>query len=468
MHRLIATYCLLFLLSATVFASRPKPKKNILSRPKIVKIVRKTPDIKAIVASYSRSTVFPLKLSKNSRYLATQHDEPFLLNADTGWWLFNKLQFGQARQYIDNRHAQLFNTIFLQVLPPEPDLRNAYNSAPFATQSDFSAPNEAYFKYVEDIVRYASGQQMVVGLAPAWLGCCGSNWAAVQQQNGIDKCRNYGQYLGKRFSKYSNILWIMGGDRDPLGEIAVQKAIAEGIKSAVPNQLMTYLAANLHSSADVLPTENWLDLSLVFTEIKNKEANTATVETEAHTISDKEYQKSPTKAFIVGGVLNEAENTEQLVRQQAYWAMLSGAAGHCYDGLIGGFDKNWQKKLNQNGTLSMSRFYKIFSGLPWELLRPETSGELIVSGQGTYGEDDYSPIAVLPNYRLAIMYLPVGHPVRINMAKMKGSNLRVLWINPKTNQRWAGGYLKPRAVRELIPPTLSDDWILLIGNVGKK
>jgi hypothetical protein len=165
---------------------------------------------------------------------------------------------------------------------------------------------------------------------------------------------------------------------------------------------------------------------------------------------------------------NENVGTEQMVRRQAYWTMLSGGAGHCYGSSVWAFGTNWQRNMNLNGALSMSRFYKIFSGLPWELLRPETSGELVVSGQGTYGEDDYSPVAVLPNYRLAMMYLPVGHPVKINMAQMKGSNLRVLWINPKTNQRWAGGYFKPRAVRELIPPTLSDDWILLIGNVGKK
>ncbi len=469
MLRLIATCCLLFVLSATVFASRPKPKKKILRRPKIAKIVRK-PDLKAVVASYGRSTFFPLRLSKNGRYLLTQHNEPFLLNADAGWLLFHKLQFNQARQYIDNRHEKFFNAIFLQVLPPEPDLRSAYNSAPFATQGDLSAPNEAYFKYVENIVRYASSRQMMVGLVPAWLGCCGSNWAKIQQQNGVEKCRNFGQYLGKRLSKNNNIIWIMGGDRDPLGEEVVQRAIAEGIKSVAPNHLMTYHAASSHSSTDVFANESWLDLSMIYTYFRGKQGLWTTDMPQVHEVSDKEYQKTPVKAFILGESQYEDENvgTEQMVRRQAYWTMLSGGAGHCYGSSVWAFGANWQRNLNLSGALSMSRFYKIFNGLPWELLRPEKSGELIISGQGIYGETDYSPVAVLPNYRLALMYMPIGHPVKIDMTKMKGSNLRVLWINPKTNQRWAGGYLKPRAVRELIPPTLSDDWILLIGNVGKK
>jgi hypothetical protein len=469
MLRSIVTCCLLFALSVSVFAGRPKPKKKTNYRPKSTKIVRK-PDLKTVADSYKRGTVFPLKLSKNNRYLITQHNEPFLLNADAGWLLFHKLQFNQARQYIDNRHEHFFNTVFLQILPPEPDQKNAYNSTPFATQGDFSTPNDTYFKYVEDIVRYANSRQMMVGLVPAWLGCCGSNWAAVQQQNGVEKCKKYGEYLGTRLSKYDNVLWIMGGDRDPLGEEAVQKAIAKGIKSAAPNQLMTYHAASSHSSVDVFANESWLDLSIVYTYFRGKEGTWTTDMPQVYEVSDKEYQKNPTKAFILGESQYENENvgTEQMVRRQAYWTMLSGGAGHCYGSSVWAFGTNWQRNMNLNGALSMSRFYKIFSGLPWELLRPETSGELVVSGQGTYGEDDYSPVAVLPNYRLAMMYLPVGHPVKINMAQMKGSNLRVLWINPKTNQRWAGGYFKPRAVRELIPPTLSDDWILLIGNVGKK
>ncbi len=461
MNRIVSACFLFFLFFVNTFAGRPKPRKKVI-------IHRKT--LHEVVISYNRSTIFPLKLSKNSRYLVTQHNEPFLLNADAGWLLFHKLRFEQARQYIDNRHSKFFNAVFLQVLPPEPNLKNAYQSAPFNTNGDFSDPKEAYFKYIEDLVRYANNQQMIVGLAPTWLDFDGSNWAEVQKQNGTEKCRNYGQYLGKRFGKYNNVLWIMSGNQELPGNEAVQGAIAEGIKSAAPNHLMTYQATSPQSSADILTNATWLDLNMVNLYHKKTEAVRTSELPQTYELLVKEYQKQPNKAFVVGELQHKYENidNEQTVRRQVYWAMLSGGAGNCYGSSVCAFEKNWQQKLNLKSTLSMSRFYKIFNGLPWELLQPETSGELVVSGQGNIGDDDYSPMAVLPNYRLALMYMPVGHPVKIDMAKMKGSNLRVLWINPKTNQRWAGGYFKPRAVRVLIPPTLSDDWILLIGNVGKK
>jgi hypothetical protein len=457
----VVRVCVLLLLSCHVFATRPKPKKKKVSTQTL---------LQAVVASYKQATAYPLKMSKNGRHLVNNRNEPFLLNADAGWLLLHKLKFEQARQYIDNRRDKFFNAIFIQLLPPEPDQQNAYNSVPFTALNDFSTPNESYFKYVEDLIKYAKTHQMLVGIAPAWLGCCGTNWFDVQYQNGIEKSKSFGEYLGKRFGKYDNVMWIMGGDRDPLREEFVQKSMAEGIKSFAPTHLITYHAASSHSSTDVFANEKWLDLSMVYSYFRGKEGVWTTEMPQVYEVSTAEYQKISVKAFILGQSQYEDESigSEQIVRRQAYWTILSGATGHCYGSSVAEFKEHWQRNMNLNGALSMSRFYKIFRGLPWELLRPETSGELITEGQGIYQNDDYSPVAILPNYRLAVMYLPVGHPVKVNMAKMKGSNLRVLWINPKTNQRWAGGYFKPRAIRELIPPTLSDDWVLLIGNVGKK
>ena len=37
-----------------------------------------------------------------------------------------------------------------------------------------------------------------------------------------EKCLEYGQYLGKRYKDFDNILWVMGGNRDPR---AVQEKI---------------------------------------------------------------------------------------------------------------------------------------------------------------------------------------------------------------------------------------------------
>ena len=79
---------------------------------------------------------FPLQISKNGRHFVDQFDNPFLMNADAGWMLFQKLRIEEARVYLANRKAKYFNTIFLQLLPAEPNDRNAYGEAPFLKQGD--------------------------------------------------------------------------------------------------------------------------------------------------------------------------------------------------------------------------------------------------------------------------------------------------------------------------------------------
>ena len=52
-------------------------------------------------------------------------------------------------------------------------------------------------------------------------------------QNGVEKCRAYGQYLGRRYSRFDNLLWMSGNDfqswKDEKNDAAVL-AVAEGIR----------------------------------------------------------------------------------------------------------------------------------------------------------------------------------------------------------------------------------------------
>jgi hypothetical protein len=60
-------------------------------------------------------------------------------------------------------------------------------------------------------------------VAPLWAGCCREGWAGKDEQgawlplnaNGPIKCRELGRYLGRRYSQFHNLLWILGGDNDP-------------------------------------------------------------------------------------------------------------------------------------------------------------------------------------------------------------------------------------------------------------
>ncbi|NBB20457.1 DUF4038 domain-containing protein [Runella sp. CRIBMP] len=455
MRHSLFTVLLLVLLIPSLFAQK---KRRVTKKAKPVPTVTVT------------QNAFPLKISRDGRYLTNRNGQAFLMNADAGWTLFHKLKMEEARFYLEHRYSKHFNTIFVQLLPPEPNQTNAYGEAPFARKGDFAAPNEKYFAYVDNIIKMAARMQLLVAIVPAWLGCCGTNWFEAQTANGTDKCRDFGRYLGRRFGNHSNILWIMGGDRDPLREEAVQRAMAEGIKETAPTQLMTYHAASSHSSTDVFPAEKWLDFSMVYTYFRGKQGVWTSDMPQVYEVALKETQKSPRKAFILGESQYEDENVGNalMIRRQAYWSLLGGGSGQCYGSSVWAFGEDWRQKLDLPGVAQMNLFQKIMNGLPWYLFRPDTTSNLLVEGRGTYGSDDYGVVSILPNNRMAMIYLPSSRTIKVNVEKINGSNIRALWISPRTNNRFIGGYFKPQGVRELIPPTLDEDWLLLLGNVGRK
>ena len=54
-------------------------------------------------------------------------------------------------------------------------------------------------------------------LAPFWLGYIGSDEGWIEEILKLEpeKCLAYGRYLGKRYEGFDNIIWLMGGDRNP-------------------------------------------------------------------------------------------------------------------------------------------------------------------------------------------------------------------------------------------------------------
>ncbi len=101
---------------------------------------RKKTDQKTVLAKaeYAPSNpALPLKVSKNGRYFVNQYNQPFFFNADAGWLLLQKAPLADAIHYLKNRKSKLFNTVFVQLLPPEPDQKNVYGQSPFDEANDF-------------------------------------------------------------------------------------------------------------------------------------------------------------------------------------------------------------------------------------------------------------------------------------------------------------------------------------------
>ena len=162
----------------------------------------------------------PFRVSGNQRYLVDRHGVPFLLQGDAAWSLIANVTNEEASAYLKNRQAKGFNAVLVNLIEhkfAKNAPRNIYGEAPFSGQSDFAAPNERYFGHADWVIRKAAENGLVVLLAPVYLGYPGLDEGFYDEvlANGPEKCLAYGRYLGERYRGFDNIIWVMGGDRDP-------------------------------------------------------------------------------------------------------------------------------------------------------------------------------------------------------------------------------------------------------------
>jgi hypothetical protein len=162
--------------------------------------------------------VFPLKVSANRRYLVDRNGRPFLVHGDTAWSLISGLSKAEAERYLEDRRRKGFNAVIVNLI--EQKFKGPVNregEPPFTTPGDFARPNRKYFAHADWVLRCAAAKSILVLLAPLYLGYQGGDegWYQEALANGPEKCREYGRFLGRRYGDFANLLWMMGGDRNP-------------------------------------------------------------------------------------------------------------------------------------------------------------------------------------------------------------------------------------------------------------
>ena len=190
-----------------------------------------------------RTFLFPLKVSRNRRYLVDQRGKPFLVVGDSPQALIGDLSLKDAGSYLADRETAGFNAIWVNLLCTtytgcRRDGATYDGIKPFLTPGDLSTPNPAYFKRADAMIRLAGRHHIVVFLDPIETG----GWLDVLRRNGIAKDRAFGRFLGQRYRRFGNVVWWNGNDfqtwRDRSDDAAVL-AVARGIRSTDPRHLQT-------------------------------------------------------------------------------------------------------------------------------------------------------------------------------------------------------------------------------------
>src|SRR5690554_3022076 len=155
-----------------------------------------------------------LVVHENKRFLCHADGTPFFYLGDTAWELFHRLDETEIDTYLENRREKGFNVIQAVILAELDGLNtpNKNGDRPLLG-NDPRKPNEAYFAWVDKVIRKAVGKGMYIGLLPTWGDKVDVQWGTGPVVFDTDNAYVYGQYLGERYKDFPNIIWIIGGDR---------------------------------------------------------------------------------------------------------------------------------------------------------------------------------------------------------------------------------------------------------------
>jgi hypothetical protein len=419
--------------------------------------------------------IFPLRPNAAGRYLVDRNGRPFLIHGDTMWvwaWIGENGGMGKSaiETYLDDRRAKGFNALGFMAMYKEYDqqgrwhfFRDYEGNLPFTRELapgiwDFASPNPAYFNTVKWLLDECAARNFLALVAPCWLGY--PDTGAFQRDvvaNGEKGCCAFGEYLGGLFGDGRNLVWIFGGDKVPTAdEAATQHKVLEGIQkaSAFPGALycahwrrniepnIPSLSRDVSSFAPDMTVEMFYPASLTY--IGSLRAwhcgNYAGLTNPLPVLLGESYYEGQARFDIHGHGAKEPW-PDYMCRRQAYWALLSGAAGHLY-----GVENNpLPPDLNLPGTRQMAYVKEFFTSRAWYNLIPDDTHQVVTEGYGVQATldaaaanppgSDYVAAGRTPDGGLVLAYIPptgtTGRTITVNMTRLAGRT-RVSWFNPFT------------------------------------
>ena len=402
---------------------------------------------------------YPIRLAPDHRHVLDQTGAPFLIHGDTAWSLISALSKEDAEKYLENRRRKGVNSIIVNLIEHKfHGPVNHYGEGPFTTPGDFTTPNEKYFAHADWVIQRAAEKGIQVFLAPIYLGYPGldEGWYKETLANGPEKCRAWGRYVGQRYGKFDNLVWLMGGDRNPDDALAEVNAVVAGIKESDRRHLFTAHVHGENPPADQY-TAGWLDLN-----------DTYSYEIVHHRLTW-DYDRKPPMPFYLIETTYEGEHNASPVqiRRQAYWAILCGAIGQFFGNMpIWLFDPGWEAAMDGTGSRDMVRLKALFDSRPWYELVPDEKHEVVVDGLGEFNGLDYLTAARTTDGGTVIAYMPSRRTITVDMTRIAGKTAKAWWFNPRTGKSTAAGEW-PTAGKHTFTPADEGDWVLVLDDAGR-
>ena len=441
----------------------------------------------------SFSQLQQLKVSANKRHLITADGKPFFWLGDTGWELFHKLNKEDATAYFKKRSEQGFNIIQAVALAELDGLHspNAYGNIPFI-DDDLTKPNEKYFQYIDSLIDIAASYHIYIALLPTWGDkVFKDSWGKGPEIFNTSNAFAYGKWIGNRFKNKTNLIWIIGGDRDPREksqDADVWRNMAKGVIEGIGNPgnaLLTFhpQPKATGSSTQWFHNDDWLDVNMLQTGHCR--------DTEVWETVSNDYIRKPTKPVINGENIYEEMpvcfNAKELgyanaydTRKTAYLSVFAGACGHTYGcGPVIFFGEKgtnffanlhgWKESLDFTGANEMRYLRALIESRPM-LDRIPDQTMLVNEGNGVAER-----IQATRGKDYAFIYSAYGRPIIIKPGKISGIKLNAYWYDPRTGKsKLIGNFLNNKQLTFVPPlpvaspvPSQRQDWVLIIDDASK-
>lgn len=415
---------------------------------------------------------FPIKLNSSGSYLVDQRNQPFLINGDTAWSLIVQLPRKDVLTYLSDRAQKGFNLVLVNLIEHKFATNapaNHFGHAPFTTPGTLNIPNEPYFAHADWVIGKAARKGLVVLLAPLYLGhgCGSEGWCAEVKASSLADMRNYGRYVGKRYKNYPNIIWLIGGDTDPVANDLTEKMreFVAGIREFDKTHLFTSHNGPEQAAIEVWPSETWFNLNNIYTH------------NNTYPLALVQFNRAGAKPFFLIETYyeNERASTSLSLRRQAYWTVLSGGiAGHIFGNCpIWHFNSpsgsefclsgTWKSQLNSTGSTTLAYLGRLFSSRAFYKLVPD-QGHFVLTAGFESGET-YAAAARASDGSFAIVYIPTNRTLTIDLSKIAGPTAHAWWFNPRTATATFINSYKTTGSTIFTPPD-EYDWVLVIDNAA--
>lgn len=269
-------------------------------------------------------------------------------------------------------------------------------------------------------------------------------------------------------------MWYVGGDSKPGSDESIWLAMARGLKDGSHGeQLVSYHGSGGTTSATWFHNADWLDFNSIQSghgwaakTYKYIEADYAMLPPKPTIDMEPSYENHPTGA-------NYPRIDSHQVRKSAYWAMLSGAAGHGYGAMDLFFMykdgdapfprdgyQSWRVALAYEGSRQVGYMRRLFERFAWEKLVPDQS---LIASENTEDED-HVRAAIADDGSFALLYIPTGKPLHVRLGKLVGIEIDAEWYNPREDSRMLSESTPKADSLVFTPPSMGDkeDWVLVL------